>query len=58
MTRNFYEKVAKISDESFKHLQKCPKLRKIELVYSRKFDENIGVNLSRNFHNLKVLNLA
>jgi hypothetical protein len=35
LIRNYYEKAAKISDESFRYLQNCPKLRKLEICYSR-----------------------
>jgi len=56
--RNFYEKVAKISDESIKFLQKCKKLRKLELVHTRRFDDNLALYLSQGYEHLKVLNLT
>ena len=56
--RNYYEKAARISDEAFLYLQNCPLLQKIEIIYSRKFDEKLAVNLSQNFLKLRVLNLA
>jgi len=58
VVRNYFEKVAKISDESFKVFQHAPNLRKLEIVYSRKLDENIAIYLSKYFTNLKVLNLS
>ena len=56
--RNYFEKVAKISDESLKVFQHAPNLRKLEIVYSRKFDENIAIYLSKYFTNLRILNLS
>ena len=57
--RNYYEKAARISDEAFKYLQNCDNLRKLEIVYSRKFDEKLASNLSEiPFEKLIVLNLA
>jgi hypothetical protein len=56
--RNYFEKVAKISDESFRVFQHAPNLSKLEIVYSRKFDENIALYISKYFSNLRVLNLS
>ena len=56
--RNFYEKVAKISDESIKSLQKCKKLKTLELVHTRRFDDNLALYLSQGFEALRVLNLT
>lgn len=58
VVRNYFEKVAKISDDSIKAFQACPNLRSLSLVYSRKFDANIAIYLSKYFINLRVLNLA
>ena len=44
--RNYYEKAARVSVEAFRYLQGCPLLKKIEIGYSRKFDEKLAVNLS------------
>lgn len=56
--RNYFEKTAKISDDSFKQLQNCQKLKKLELTYSRRFEDKIALNLGKNFPKLKVLNLS
>jgi hypothetical protein len=56
--RNYFEKVAKISDDSLKAFGSCPNLQKLEIVYSRKFEGNIANYLSKYFTNLKVLNLS
>ena len=57
--RNYYEKAARISDEAFKYLQDCYNLRKLEIVYSRKFDEKLAFNLSETpFDKLIHLNLS
>lgn len=58
VVRNYFEKVAKISDESLKVFKHAPNLRKLEIVYSRKFDENIALYLSTYFTNLRILNLS
>lgn len=46
IVRNYYEKAARISDEAFAYLQNCTLLHKLEIIYSRKFDEKLAVNLS------------
>ena len=58
IVRNYYEKVAKISDETIQSFQNCENLRKLEIVFTRKFDDNIANFLSKKFLSLRVLNLS
>jgi len=58
VVRNYFDKVSKISDDCLKSFATCPKLRKLELVYSRKFDLNVATYLAKYFSNLRVLNLS
>lgn len=58
--RNFNEKSARIDDSCVEVISnRCPKLERLELVYSRKFDEMICQHLGNgNLSMLKYLNLS
>ena len=47
-----------MSDESLKSFAYCPNLKKLQIIYSRKFEGLIASYLSKYFYNLQVLNLA
>lgn len=56
--RNYYEKTAKISDKGLVGFKSSPYLERLELVYTRKFDESVAMNLAQYFPNLVYLNLS
>ena len=56
--RNFLERTSRISDSCLDVLAtNCPNLKTLCIDYSRKFDLELAVNLSR-MHNLEVLMLV
>mmetsp|Transcript_25789 Transcript_25789/g.19469 ORF Transcript_25789/g.19469 Transcript_25789/m.19469 type:complete len:173 (+) Transcript_25789:517-1035(+) len=58
VVRNYFEKVAKVSDETLKSFGACPNLEKLEIIYTRKLDKNAAEYLGKYFTNLKILNLS
>lgn len=56
VVRNYYEKVSKISDACFTYLQPCTNLLNLSIIYSRKFEDHLALNLS--LRHLQTLNLS
>jgi len=60
VVRNFTEKLAKISDSAFFELSNhCPNLKRLEILYSRRFGDKLGEYLgSGTLQNLEYLDLS